>query len=137
MKNEELVEWANNINTVPENYQGIIFSDEMNDKLQKLDDEVRGVDDPDREMDVYILYWKTNRSTEALVKIMALGYRYLIGVMLHRRDEWSHLTPDEALMAGFKALPYSLDRYTIGRSKFLSWWSTGMAMAWNKLKEAE
>lgn len=132
--NTDLVDWANELT---ENEQEIVFSDEMNEKLAALDDEVRGVDDPDRELEAYILYWKANRSPEALVKIMALGYRYLIGVMLHRRDEWTHLTPDEALMAGFRALPYSLGLYTVGRSKFLSWWSTGMTMAWKKMKEAK
>lgn len=132
MKNEELVDWANTINTVPENYQGIIFSDEMNDKFSRLDDEIKDVEDPDGELEFHIRYWKMNHSADSIVKIAALGYKYLISVMLRHKDKWQHLTPDEALNAAFGCLPISLSRYVPGKSKFLSYWANGASIAWQK-----
>lgn len=129
----DLIEWANEI-TGEEKQEGIIFSDAMNDKLASLDEEIKDVEDLDKELEFNIRYWKMNRSPEALVKIMAISYRYLIGTMIKNKEQWSHLSPDEALMAAFKALPYSVSVYTPGRSKFLSFWAKGVEMAWERIK---
>lgn len=129
----DLIEWANEI-TGEEKQEGIIFSDAMNDKLASLDEEIKDVEDLDKELEFNIRYWKMNRSPEALVKIMAISYRYLIGTMLKNKEQWSHLSPDEALMTAFKALPYSVSVYTPGRSKFLSFWAKGVEMAWERIK---
>lgn len=126
MKNETLNEWVTELNAEKEN-SGIQFSEEMKERFDAFDDMAKDLSDDDfpQLLDEY----KATGSTNAMVSIMALGYKYIIGVML-RNDSWRKLTPDEAITIAFKTIGRSLRIFKPGKSKFLSFWARGVEMAW-------
>ena len=132
----ELVTWANNLMGVEEKepkHGGIHFSDEMKDRFDSFDALNKDIENQDEALDWLVKEWKETHSSVSLVQIMAIGYKYIIGVMM-KKDSWKHLTPDEAITAAFKALPRSISIYVPGRSKFLSFWARGAEMAWTAQK---
>ena len=115
---------------------GIKFTDEMKERFEGLDEVAAKLTDDDFPRIIEEYQKSPSGSTEALVAAMALGYKYIIGVMMKNDEKWKPLSPDRAMTVAFQSLPRSLRKFEPGRGKFLAFWARGCEMAWDDSKKA-